>query len=818
MQNFSTTRRNVLLGGMLASVEVFHGKTGWADDTARDGVANDSVTDHVSSDGAAHDGEIPVAARDWLVNAQNCVARVDWDAERHYLVLDNGLARRVLALMPCAEETAVATMSLKNLTSGEEYIRAVGPEATITLDGVEYPIGGLTGQKINNYLKPEWLTEMKPLERAYRYHDHRVSEIEERFAWQKRPEWMPRDVAWPPRGKHLVMSYVPPETASTADSLATSSDKSQTVTSTADSVATSSDKSQTVTSTADSVASTGSILPNVEVHYEIYDGIPLIAKWIEVVLPSEASQAVRLNQFVSENLRLVEPESNVDGAALTEQYRLHVECDYTFGGMYSTLLGTGVAVRLEKDSDYPTQVNYLCETKCLLRCTPPLGPDQILKPGERFESFRVYELLHDSTDRERRGLGVRRMYRTIAPWTTENPLMFHKVQSDPNAIREAVAQCRETGFELVIMSFGSGFNLESRDPEYRKLYRELTDEAKQSGVALGGYSLTSSRGAATAADNVQTAEPRFGVGPCLGSQWGVEYFATLRSFMEEAGFGVFENDGPYPGDCCEATTHPGHRGVDDSQWVQWRAQSELYRWCRARGIYVNQPDGYFLNGGSKTGMGYRETNWSLPRAEQVIIERQNIYDGTWTKLNSMGWMFVPLSQYHGGGAAATIEPLCEHLEHYDARFANLIGAGVQACYRGPRLFDTPETKAIVCKWVNFYKTHREVLDGELIHLRRATGRDWDGWLHVNPRSTTGGQGLAFLYNPLTEDLELELTIPLYYTGLTGLAVVRGGDSRAWRSDMQPSEAETVVLDEGQNAVVRVTIPAEGYAWRIFERT
>ena len=771
MQNFSTTRRNVLLGGMLASVEIFHGKTGWSNG---------------AMDRAANTASPTAANRDWLVNAQDFIARVDWNAERHYLTLDNGLARRVLALMPCAEETAVATVSLKNLTSGEEYIRAVGPEATITLDGVEYPIGGLAGQKINNYLKPEWLTEMKPLERAYRYHDHRVSEIEERFAWQKRPEWMPRDVAWPPRGKHLVMTYQPPET-SNASSMGV----------------------------VDSAASAELILPNVEVHYEVYDGIPLIAKWIAVVLPSEASQPVQLNQFVSERLRLVEPESNVDGTALTEQYRLHVECDYTFGGMCSTSLGAGVAVKLEKDPDYPTQVNYLCETKCLLRCTPPIGPDQILNPGERFESFRVYELLHDSTDRERRGLGVRRMYRTIAPWTTENPLMFHKVQSDPKAIREAVAQCRETGFELVIMSFGSGFNLESRDPEYRKLYRELTDEAKQSGVTLGGYSLTSSRGAATAADNVQTAEPRFGVGPCLGSQWGIEYFAALRSFMEEAGFGVFENDGPYPGDCCEATTHPGHHGVDDSQWVQWRAQSELYRWCRARGIYVNQPDGYFLNGGSKTGMGYRETNWSLPRAEQVIVERQNIYDGTWTKLNSMGWMFVPLSQYHGGGAAATIEPLCEHLEHYDARFANLIGAGVQACYRGPRLFDTPETKAIVCKWVDFYKTHREVLDGELIHLRRATGRDWDGWLHVNPQSTTGEQGLAFLYNPLSEALEMELTIPLYYTGLTGSATVCGGDSRAWRSDMQPSGTVTVTLDEGQNAMVRVTIPAEGYAWLIF---
>ncbi len=278
----------------------------------------------------------------------------------------------------------------------------------------------------------------------------------------------------------------------------------------------------------------------------------------------------------------------------------------------------------------------------------------------------------------------------------------------------------------------------------------------------------------------------------------------MKSFLTDAGFGVFENDGPYPGDWCAAATHPGHRGKDDSVWVQWKAQSDLYKFCRAHGIYVNQPDGYFLNGGNKTGMGYRETNWSLPREEQLIIERQNIYDGTWTKTGSMGWMFVPLTQYHGGGAAATIEPLREHLDHYNGRFANLIGAGVQACYRGPRLFDAPETLAVVRKWVDFYKTYRQVLDGNLIHLRRADGRDWDGWLHVNPLGEE--KGLAFLYNPLTEPIERQIKIPLYYTGLkkTAQAAINGSDGLQ------------VDLDETAAAIVTVNIPAQGYVWILFK--
>ena len=101
------------------------------------------------------------------------------------------------------------------------------------------------------------------------------------------------------------------------------------------------------------------------------------------------------------------------------------------------------------------------------------------------------------------------------------------------------------------------------------------------------------------------------------------------------------------------------------------------------GVYLNIPDWYFLTGGTKTGMGYREVNWSLPRAYQEIIERQNIFDGTWEKTPSMGWMFVPLTEYQGGGAAATIEPLKDHLPHYEQRLANLFGAGVHGLLSRP---------------------------------------------------------------------------------------------------------------------------------------
>ncbi len=537
----------------------------------------------------------------------------------------------------------------------------------------------------------------------------------------------------------------------------------------------------------------------IEVHYELYDGLPLLAKWF--TLKNASGKAVRLNSFKSEILAAVEPESSVENNPRWDWPLIHVETDYAFGGM--DVKGASPAVFWEPDPLYLTQVNYLRQTPNLLECRPPLGPDQVIPPGGRFESFRTFELLLDSTDRERQGLSRRRMYRAIAPWSAENPILFHAARSDDAYVRGAIDQCAEAGFEMVIMTFGSGFNFESRNPDYRQRFKALADYGRTQGVALGGYSLLASRGAAKAEDNC-VGKSRYGVMPCLGATWGREYLETLKSFMAETGLAVLENDGSYPGDTCASTNHPGHQGLEDSQWVQWRAITGYYEWCRGQGVYLNIPDWYYLTGGSKCGMGYREENWSLPRAQQEIVERQNIYDGTWNKTASMGWMFVPLMQYHGGGAAATIEPLKDHLDHYETRLANLFGAGVQACYRGPRIFDGEATKAVVTRWVGFYKKYRAILDSDIIHGPRPDGRNLDWILHVNPRLKE--KGLLMVHNPLNQPVQTVLEVPLYYTGLSALASVR----------QQEDTPATYLIDRQWRIQLPVQVPARNRVWFVIE--
>ncbi|MCB0852960.1 MAG: hypothetical protein KDD63_12110, partial [Bacteroidetes bacterium] len=406
-----------------------------------------------------------------------------------------------------------------------------------------------------------------------------------------------------------------------------------------------------------------------------------------------------------------------------------------------------------------------------LKVRPELGPNQIIEPGKNFTSFRTFILPYDSYDRERRGLAMRRMYRTLAPWTTENPLMMHARFADWERVQTAIDQAAETGFEMVILTFGSGFNIEDDSPEYIAKMKEYAEYAKNKGVEIGGYSLLASRKIGGGNDVVmpEGQTPTFGNSPCIGSKWGEEYFGKLYQFYQKTGFTLLEHDGSYPGDVCTSTDHPGHQGYEDSRWNQYQVISQFYQWCRSQGIYLNIPDYYYMTGGNKCGMGYREVNWSLPRAQQVIHTRQNIYDGTWEKRVSMGWMFVPLTEYHGGGEAATIEPLNEHLDHYETMMMSNLGAGVQACYRGPRLYDTEETQHMVSNTVNWYKNHREVLEGDFIHLRRADGRDIDYWLLVNPDAKE--KGALVVFNPLNEDVSKNLEIPLYYTGLTDKTIV-----------------------------------------------
>ena len=697
----------------------------------------------------------PAGPPDWLIDSSSFKAGVRvQDGEPAVIHLENGLVRRSFRLAPNA-----ATMDFQNLVSGEAILRAVRPEASLIIDGKPYDVGGLRGQDEQGYLLGSWLPAMSADPEAFRFRSYETAPIRERFSWKRIRA--AEDRSWPPPGITLTLRFDPPASLPFG--------------------------------------------PRVSVVYELYDGIPLLSK--RLIVENTSGASLRLTSFKSEILAAAEPESAVNTPSAWEPPNLHVESDYAFlADSPKTAARTTFWVR---DPSYTSQVNYLLETPCLLESRPPIGPDLDVPPGGRFESFTTYELLFDSSDRERRGLALRRMYRTIAPWVTENPILMHLKSTEPGIVRAAVDQCGATGFEMIVLSFGSGLDMEGEDPAVLDRLRELADYAHEHSVEIGGYSLLASRRIDDATDVIdpKTGRPggaAFGNSPCLESAWGRNYFRKIRAFFERTGFDILEHDGSDPGDLCASTTHPGHRGLSDSQWTQWTRITEFYRWCRGRGIYLNVPDWYFLSGSNKCAMGYREVNWSLPRDRQVVLARQNTFDGTWQKTPSMGWMFVPLVQYQGGGAAATIEPLAEHLDIYEALMAQNFLAGVQACYRGTRLYDTGATKAMVKKWVDFYKANRAILDSDIIHVRRPDGRDLDGFLHVNPNLKV--KGLAAVFNPTDREIVRDWTLPLYYTGLATRARIREKDG----------PARDVALDRLFRVTVPVRLAPRSLTWFFIE--
>jgi hypothetical protein len=704
-------------------------------------------------------GDDRVDKQDWIISKTKVPAEVYRSADNKDIILDNGLLKRTFRLQP-----NLACTDFSNLSSSEQLVRAVSAEAKLTIDGKDYNIGGLYGQKEKAYLKTEWIDGLTANESDFQFKTYYISSIPPYVKWKPSPaRWAANKQQ--PTGKMVTFVFE-------------------------------------------------SKLPSlkgveVSVHYELYDGIPLICKWLSV--DNKGSKQIKLNKVINEVLAIHEEESSVAGTTsqMKTPHGIYVESNYAYNNAMNARL-SDQTTNWKADSTYTSQVNYDLKTPCLLEVYPPVGPGVELAAGQSFKSIRTNELLLDGYDRERNGLAQRIMYRTIAPWATQNPIYLFLKSFDEKVFKNAVDQCAAAGYEMIIFSFGTGFNMEDPSEQNIKYCRDMADYAHSKGIQIGGYSLLASRQINDEDDVIdpKTGKPdvhaAYGHSPCLGSKWGLEYFRKLKEFYKKTGFDEFDQDGAYPGDVCASTKHPGHKGLDDSQWAQIELQKGFYRWCAENGIFVNTPDWYFLDGGSKCALGYREVNFSLPRAQQIILNRQNIYDATWEKMPSMGWGFVPLTEYHGGGAAATLEPLSEHLYAYEQLMMQYFGSGIQACYLGTRIYDTDETKRLVVKVIDWYKKYRTILNSQIIHLRRPDGIEWDGILHVDPFGKE--KGLAMLYNPQNEVIRRRIKLPLYYTGLTKKALIREKEGKM----------VSYTLDRDKCVTLEVDIPANGYTWFVIE--
>ncbi|MBC9930585.1 LamG domain-containing protein [Chitinophaga qingshengii] len=722
--------------------------------------------------------KMPVAAAegDWLVKPVTAPAQVyvqpAEDGMSAKIQLSNGLVSREFLV-----SENLACVGFNNRINNAEYLRAIKPEARIKLDSTWFDIGGLSGQPEHSYLMESWYNSLVANPGAFRFTGMDIRKPEARYPWQLKYHAAHTD--WPPKGVHLIMYYTAPVTMPAWKDKFT-----------------------------------------VAVHYELYEGMPVIAKWLTI--ENKSGQPVLVSETECEVLAVNQDQLS----------RIHVESDYSFalanadpeGSALMHYKGTPPAYQTgrsttawREDPEYHTWASHnQAEDKFLgfphhnlLVSRVPMGPAEMLPTGQVFSSFVTFELLHDNDDRERQSLAHRRFYRKLAPQVTESLITGGITSQDRTEIKRFIDQMHELGFERLDIQAWPGISHDRLDTAYVGLWKDVADYAAAKGIVMGGYELqVASRGRGAAYDCIdpQTSKPGslFGQSVCIASKWQDIYYPAMWKFFEETGLKTYNMDGPYHGDACAATDHPYHRNLFDSQWEQWKQQVKVLHELQRRNMYVPIPDWYFLNGQSATGMGYREASANLTPQQQLLLGRQYIYDGTWHKTPTMGWLGLQLVGFYSNDPRVGLEPLSANLDRYEVGLFQHLASGCQFTVRGKRLYDTPETRQMVQRWINWFKEHREILTSDIIHLARPTGRDLDAMFHVN--SLLEEKGMLVIFNPTDKKITRRFKVPLYYTGITGNARVT--DSAGNTTQYIPDHQQDIFLE--------VSIPAGGFSWYVMK--
>jgi hypothetical protein len=180
----------------------------------------------------------PDAVSDWLVSTPPLGSTSSViTTKAGTLLLSNGLVSREFALQP-AFGTIDWSLNATTARGGlQSMFRAVMPEGKLQLDNTTFDIGGLAQQRtFRAYCNRSEFVLDNSTSPAFRYVSHSVGRPLAPFPWVPGTRGSPPEYKWPPPGKNLAVVFAAPHhTAYRAYKLT--------------------------------------------VHYEIYDGLPLISKW-----------------------------------------------------------------------------------------------------------------------------------------------------------------------------------------------------------------------------------------------------------------------------------------------------------------------------------------------------------------------------------------------------------------------------------------------------------------------------------------------------------------------------------------------------------
>jgi hypothetical protein len=343
---------------------------------------------------------------------------------------------------------------------------------------------------------------------------------------------------------------------------------------------------------------------------------------------------------------------------------------------------------------------------------------------------------------------------------------------------------------------------------------------------------------------------------CAGTTFYQQMKATMLDFWRTVQLSVIDQDGSrYMG--CANSSHAHHNGANDSMRVQFDEIKSLFHTYLAipgefapdvvgvpKVAFVTSASSNFLEAGqAKVPGGYNEQVWSLPRWHWIDLQRVLIIKDVNSLVNVQRYYPVPFTMpYHdvqynpadpihwascyGYLTNATLAPLEEHLPEINWVLSQTFGTGVMPQLRSRYLWDGPKSKALLAKWIGWFRKYQGILSQDFVTLSLTTScvNETQPTMQCTLNASTGidaiihhgspgirtdfaERGMVMVWNPAPVAFNGTLAAPLYYAGLTRAASVRSvGVS------YEGAEIERVPLSTSNSVDLNVQLGPRQLTW------
>ncbi len=476
---------------------------------------------------------------------------------------------------------------------------------------------------------------------------------------------------------------------------------------------------------------------NVIIRYEIYDSLPLISKKLYVV--NNNTKNFILSKVISEILDISSEKKDM----------FYFETN--FNGMNS----------LSKDNSKFYNNN-------ILNIAFDNGPYSEVLSGGIFEGFVIFEILHCSEYTYAKTNEIKEVYRNIAPWTLENPLVLCIPDNNTENIKNAVLHAKEAGFDTVIHGFLNYFDFQKLNDKQLNTYKEIYSFAKKNDIKLGffaslgnTYTKLNKKPTKSFVSNIENSYVN---GRDIRTLFTFvkNYILKLNSFIELCGAQVI-----YISDVKNfiGGNFYNHTDLEDVTYTQWKVlNNNFFKELKNKNISIYSDVDFYLNGVSKTSTGLGNDLLSEDINEQIKNIRNYGYKNRNLKLSSMLFTPVILNNLISENKNSTFEPLEQKFDLFLKSLTSSVLLGISPFVFGTRLFYNKESKELLLSVVKIFKELNELLNSNSVTLNFYDGEDLD--YSVSAHNKGFNRGIISIFNNTDKNINKVIKVPLYYTGLT----------------------------------------------------